>query len=124
MTQKVVDGTCVLLEDLTPESRYEIYVFAEIGDNRSTYTWNTFNTVAIKTPPAPTKQTITQKKDNTVVLTFNVPYEDGGAEITSYVYRISKTDGTLVKEGNANLVSVGRLLDTESKSFVFTKPEL
>lgn len=119
-----------MITNLAPEGKYEIFVFAEIGANRGSYSSATFNTVAIKSPPAPTSSVVEQTDDNKVILTFEVPYEDGGAAITSYVYRVLTTDGTLVISGTATVTveenDDGRLLTshTSTKTFEFSKTEL
>jgi hypothetical protein len=52
---KSVDGSCVTLTDLTPSGKYQIFVYKEIGDNRGPATTVTGDTLAVKTPPEPTK---------------------------------------------------------------------
>jgi len=117
-----------MITNLAPEGKYEIFVFADIGANRGSYSSATFNTVAIKSPPAPTNSDVEQTNDNKVILTFEVPYEDGGAAITSYVYRVLTTEFTIVTSGTATVEENddGRLLTshTSTKTFEFSKTEL
>jgi len=123
---KSVDGSCVTLTDLTPSGKYQIFVYKEIGDNRGPATTVTVDTLAVKTPPEPTKSSVELQLDNTIKMTFDVPFEDGGSAITKYVYRVENVDGSEVTSGDVKnfKTETGRLLATEVKTFEFTKDEL
>jgi hypothetical protein len=98
-------------------------VGSAVKSSSITVTTNTVDTLAVKTPPEPTKPLVEFQEDNTIKMTFDVPFEEGGSAIIKYVYRVENVDGSLVTSGDIKN-EMGRILATEVKTFEFTKDEL
>lgn len=83
---------------MTPGAKYNFYVASVIDENVGKWVQSTVTMNPVQAPQA--TQTIEYKQSKeTIIMKFEVPFDDGGRPISKYIYEINSLDDKLIATG-------------------------